>query len=212
MARYVQDVVLNKPNDFVFFMMNDWLQKNSFKASTWKGESVYRRGDGFFEGFRYLKYSYANGVIHLEAWMKGPFGGEQGLTGAWGWAVKAGYKNSITQLITLLQQSIPQPVNPAPNADGTPSDAPVQNVIPVQTVNNTSSATLALIFGILSIVLCWTIFSIIFGCVSIISYRSGKGSTKAGMAKAGLICSIVGMCLYVVMLVLNILLTFMAVV
>lgn len=207
MARYVQNVMLNKPNDFVFFMMNDWLQKNSFKASTWKGESVYRRGDGFFEGFRYLKYSYENGTIHLEAWMKGPFGGEQGLTGAWGWAIKAGYKSSIEQLITLLQQSIPQPVNPAPNADGTPSAAPVQNVVPVQTVNNTGSATISLIFGILSIVLCWSILSIICGCVGIISYRSGKGSTKAGMAKAGKICSIVGMCLYAVLLIFSVLLT-----
>lgn len=212
MARYVQDVVLNKPNDFVFFMMNDWLQKNSFKTSTWKGESVYRRGDGFFEGYRYIKYSYANGVIHLEAWLKGPFGGEQGLTGVWGWAVKIGYKDSLEKLVSLLQQSIPQPVNQDVNPDGTPSSAPAQNVIPVQTVDNTGSATLALIFGILSIVLCWTIFSIVFGCVSIISYRSGKGSTKAGMAKAGLICSIVGMCLYLVMFVLNILLTVMAVV
>lgn len=209
MARYVQDVTLNKPNDFIFFMMNDWLQKNSFKASTWKGESVYRRGDGFFEGFRYMKYSYENGIIHLEAWLKGPFGGEQGLTGAWGWAVKAGYKNSITQLITLLQQSIPQPVNSAANADGTPSDAPVQNVIPVQTVNNTGSATRALVFGILSIVLCWTIFSIVFGCFGIISYRSGKGSTKAGIAKGGMICSIIGMCLYVVLLILNVFLAAM---
>lgn len=210
MARYVQDVVLNKPNDFVFFMMNDWLQKNSFKASTWKGESVYRRGDGFFEGFRYIKYSYMNGTFHLEAWMKGPFGGEQDLTGVWGWAVKSGYKNSISQLITLLQQSIPQPVGQTMNADGSPASG--QNVIPVQTVDNTSSATLSLVMGILSIVFCWTIFSIIFGCVGIISYRSGKGSSKAGMAKAGMICSIVGMCLYLVLFVLNIFLTVMSVV
>jgi len=205
MARYVQDVVLNKPNDFVFFMMNDWLQKNSYKTSTWKGESVYRRGDGFFEGFRYIKYSYQNGTFHLEAWLKGPLGGEQGLTGAWGWAIKIGFKNSIDQLISLLQQAIPQPVNQNLNADGTP--APAQNVIPVQTVNNTSSATLSLVFGILSIVLCWTIFSIVFGCVGIISYRSGKGSTKAGMAKAGMICSIVGMSIYLLLFILNFLLT-----
>ena len=28
MARYVRDLVLNKPDDFVQFMMNDYLQKN----------------------------------------------------------------------------------------------------------------------------------------------------------------------------------------
>ena len=30
MARYVKELVLNKPDDFVQFIMNDYLQKNSF--------------------------------------------------------------------------------------------------------------------------------------------------------------------------------------
>ena len=38
MARYVRDLVLNKPDDFVQFMMNDFLRKNSFVMSDWKGE------------------------------------------------------------------------------------------------------------------------------------------------------------------------------
>ena len=33
MARYVRDLVLNKPDDFVQFMMNDFLRKNSFVMS-----------------------------------------------------------------------------------------------------------------------------------------------------------------------------------
>ena len=101
-ARYTQDVVLNKPDDFVYFMMNDYLQKNGFSMSDWKGEPAYRAGDGFFEGYKYMKWSYANGVFHLEAWLKGTFGGEMGLDGFVGYMMKKPFKDNLTQLISLL--------------------------------------------------------------------------------------------------------------
>lgn len=207
MARYTQDVVLNKPDDFVIFMMNDYLQKESFSQSDWKGAPAYRRGDGFIEGFRYLTWGYSNGVLHLEAWLKGPLGGEQDLSGFWGWAVKAAYRSSLEELIKLLHQEIPQPTA----ASGTAPDntAPVQNVVTVQTSNNTKAATLALVLGIVSIVASFLIPLIGFVCgfFAIMFYRSGKGSTSAGQAKAGRVCGIIGICLAGVMYVLNIVLT-----
>ena len=81
MARYVKDLVLNKPEDFVTFIMNDYLQKNQFVVSEWKGEPAYRTGDALIEGYKYLKWSYENGTLHLEAWMKSTFGKEMGLDG-----------------------------------------------------------------------------------------------------------------------------------
>ena len=70
MARYVRELVLNKPDDFVSFMMNDYLQKNKFSMSDWKGEPAYRAGDAMMEGYKYLKWSYSNGTLHVEAWLK----------------------------------------------------------------------------------------------------------------------------------------------
>ena len=58
MARFTRDLVLNKPDDFVQFIMNDFLQKNQFEMSDWKGEAAYRAGDAMVEGFKYLKWSY----------------------------------------------------------------------------------------------------------------------------------------------------------
>lgn len=55
MARYVREVVLNKPEDFVQFIMNDYLQKNGFVMSDWKGEPAFRAGDPALEGYKYLK-------------------------------------------------------------------------------------------------------------------------------------------------------------
>ena len=55
MARYTYDLVLNKPEDFVQFVMNDFLQKNRFETADYNGEAVYRAGDPMVEGYKYLK-------------------------------------------------------------------------------------------------------------------------------------------------------------
>lgn len=197
MARYIQDVYLGKPDDFVHFMMNDYLQKNGFSMSDWKGEPAYRAGDPMLEGYKYLKWSYVNGNFHLEAWMKGTFGGEWDLDGFVGCAQKGPYKNNLNQLIATLQQELPRMdmQNGAANsADG--ASAPVApTVIPVQTVDNHKAATLSLVFGILSLVFCCSpIFSIIFAVLAFSQSRMGQGSSKANLAKAGKICAIVGLC------------------
>lgn len=230
MARFTQDVVLNKPDDFVFFMMNDFLQKNGYTMSDWKGEPAYRAGDGFVEAYKYLKWSYNGGVFHLEAWLKGSFGGEWNLDGFVGCLVKKPYKESLMQLIELLQQTIPQPTYvhtdaPATNeasatndastqsdaATSTSANGTVQNPnpapIPVKTVDNYKAAQQALIFGILSLVLCWSpIFCIIMVVLAFTRARMGQGSSKANLAKSGKICAIVALCLMIVFFVVNLLL------
>lgn len=48
MARYIREVELNKPDDFVQFIMTDFLNKHGFKLVEFQGERLYRVGDGFF--------------------------------------------------------------------------------------------------------------------------------------------------------------------
>lgn len=205
MARYIRDVVLNKPDDFVSFIMNDYLQKNGFSMSDWKGEPAFRAGDPMMEGYKFLKWSYVNGVFHLEAWLKGTFGGEWNLNGFVGIMMKKPYRENLERLVTILQQSIPQPVggNPGP-ASGQPGAGPMPSVIPVQTVDNSNYATQALIFGILSVVMCWSLlFCVIFACLAFSRARMGAGSSKANLASTGKILSIVGVCLALVLFVLS---------
>ena len=45
MARWTRDEVLNQPDDFVQFMMEDFLTKNGFKKKTHKGQEVWQEGD-----------------------------------------------------------------------------------------------------------------------------------------------------------------------
>ena len=215
MARYIQDIYLGKPDDFVHFIMNDYLKKNGFTMSDWKGEPAYRAGDPMFEGYKYLKYSYINGQFHLEAWLKGTFGGEWDLEGFVACAQKGPYKKNLNQLSATLQQELPQAdmqaavaSNANGSADGAAPIAP--NVIQVQTVDNHNAATLSLVFGILSIATCCSLlFSIIFCVLGLSQARMGQGSSKANLAKAGKICSIVGVSLsgvfWLLSMVLNVL-------
>ena len=172
MARFVKDLVLNKPEEFVTFVMNDYLQKNQFSMSDWKGEPAYRAGDAMLEGYKYLNWSYVNGTLHLEAWLKGTAGKEWDLDGFVAVAQKKPYKTSLEQLFTALQQDIPEGQD-------------VTQAVPVKTVDNTGAATAGLVLGILSVLFVWSpIISILLAAVGISRARMGIGSSKAGMAKA----------------------------
>lgn len=202
MARYSKDLVLNKPEEFVTFIMNDYLQKNQFSMSDWKGEPAYRAGDAAMEGYKYLSWSYSNGTLHLEAWMKGTFGGEWNLDGFVGCLQKKPYKESLEKLFEALQQDIPE---------GQSAEQTVQQAIPVQTVDNSGAATQALVFGILTVVFAfiWPLISIIFACLGFQRARMGSGSSKANLAKAGKVLTIIGLVLAIVIWVLNVVVSVM---
>lgn len=215
MARFVRDLVLNQPDDFVHFIMNDYLQKNQFIMADWKGEPAYRAGDAMLEGYKYLKWFYSNGTFHLEAWMKGTAGGEWDLDGFVGCMAKKPYKESLEQLFVTLQQPVPAPQRaqgmPNPQGmQGVPNPQGQQGVpnpqpIPVYTVDNTKAATMALTFGILSLAFCWIpIAGIILACLGMSRARMGSGSSKAGRAKTGKILCIVGLVLAIVLWIANI--------
>ncbi len=210
MARYVKELTLNKPEDFVQFIMNDYLRKNSFVMADWKGEPAYRTGDAMMEGYKYLKWYYNNGVFHLEAWMKGTFGGEWNLDGFVGTLQKKPYRESLEQLFEALKQPLPMEQGMAAGQGGMPGNPgqPYQNVVPVHTVDNSGAATMGLVFGILSIVFAFLvpIVSILLACLGFSRARMGAGSRKAGQAKAGKILCIIGIIAAIVMWGLSILL------
>ena len=198
MARYIKELVLNKPEDFVSIMMNDYQQKNKFAMSDWKGEPAYRAGDAMMEGYKYLKWSYSNGTLRIEAWLKGSFGKEMGLEGFVATLQKKPFRQSLEQLYSALQQDIP---------NGQESGA----AIPVQTVDNSGAATMALVFGIISVILAfiWPLGAIICAVLGYSRARMGSGSSKAGQAKAGQVLSIIGVVIAFIMWILNVVLLFL---
>lgn len=101
MGRYVKDIQLDKPIDVVSMVMDDFVYHNQFSRTDWNGEMVYYLKDGH-GGDRYMKWSYAAGELHVEAWLKNPFGGEMDLDGVGGGASRREYKKSMDELIRRL--------------------------------------------------------------------------------------------------------------
>lgn len=209
MAKYVKHLVLNKPGSFVQFMMNDYLTKNGFVSADWKGQPVFRGGDGIMEGYKYMNWSYSNGILQVEAWIRGTTGKEVGLDGFVGCLQKKPFKNSLEQLFTLLQQDLPE--GQMQNAENQGQEATPQP-IPVVTVDNTKAATTSLVCGIICCVLAFILplFSVIVGAIGFMQARLGMGSSKAGMAKAGKVLLIIGVVLAVIIWVLNFITTMYA--
>lgn len=112
MARYIREVELKQPEDFVQYIMTDFLSKQGFRLEEFKGELVYRAGGGLVEIPKFLVWGYQNGVFHVEAWTRncwlpGVYGGENAMTGFMGCIPKSAYKNDIEELIGLLFQPLP---------------------------------------------------------------------------------------------------------
>ena len=112
MSRYIRNEAIGKPADFVDFIMSDFLQKYGFTLVKINGEMVYQKGKGLFEMPQYFSYRYANGIFHIEAWVKfawlpGVYGKEKDLSGVVGSIPKKAYKESIDELIRVLYQPLP---------------------------------------------------------------------------------------------------------
>ncbi|NLL78350.1 MAG: DUF4190 domain-containing protein [Clostridiales bacterium] len=205
MARYVRDEQINKPDDFVAFIMNDFLTKHGFTQKEVKGEVVWQDGVGMLAPPKFFKYSYVNGVVHIEAWMKtawlpGVYTGENAMTGFIGAVPKSAYKKSVEELISLLYQPLPSD-NAYMNAQ--PMGGAGQPIM-VQGVDNSRYATMGLVFSLIALLGLITnpILGLLFAVMGIVYGNKAKTSSKKGMAKAGFIIGIIGTVIFSILTIL----------
>lgn len=209
MARWIRDEQIGKPDDFVQYIMQDFLQKNNFKQKELNGELVWQEGTGTLTPPKFLKYSYANGVIHIEAWMKtawlpGVYSGENAMTGFVGAVPKKMYKSSLEQLVQLLYQPLPSDYNGAGSA-GMPTQSMQGQPVYVQGVDNEKYATMSLIFSLIGFLgICIPIVGVIFGSLGIVWGNKAKTSSKASLAKVALVLGIIAVIISVVVWILSI--------
>lgn len=219
MARYIRDVQINKPNDFVEYMVNDFLTKHGFRLVEFKGQTIYRAGGGMIEIPKFLVWSYQNGMFHIEAWTRnvwlpGVYGRENAMTGFLAAVPKGIYKQDIEQFLGLLFQAIPSDgQGNGPVSGGQSGQNPMQSggqpvapqTVYVQGVDTSRYAIMGLVTGIIGVVTSCLWIGIIFSVMGIIYGRKGQTSSKKGMATAGLVCGIVGAALFAIMVMLSIL-------
>lgn len=102
MGRYIKDVEINQPIDVVSMLMEDYVYHNRFSRTDWNGEMVFYLKDKHGRE-RYMKWSYAGGVFHVEAWLKNIFGNEMDLDGAGGGASRREFRMSMDALVAAMK-------------------------------------------------------------------------------------------------------------
>ncbi|HJD23574.1 MAG TPA: DUF4190 domain-containing protein [Firmicutes bacterium] len=127
--RYAVDFNTGKPDDFIRFVSEDFLRKEGFALVTYRGESVWKKGQGLLTAPQFIKLQYAGGAVHLEAWIKwavlpGVYCGEMGLDGAMGFAVKAALRKRVDMLVALLYQPANISAQPAAPVGAVPVPPP----------------------------------------------------------------------------------------
>jgi len=210
--RYVKDLVLNISTADVENAIQGYLRGNDFNFVSEKGEDYYKTG-GVMLPLRGFKYSYQDGVLHLEAWA-GKIGKELNIgDGKFvGSVVKVPYYNSILNLMATLEDvklAYPQSNNQVPFQSQTPNQAQsdAQNQAPVfmqqpqansqatsavlNEVNNANNrnAKIAFWLSIASLILMFASkFSLLVNIASYtLAIKYGLKSQKSGLAVAAIV-------------------------
>lgn len=108
MARYLKEIELGIAPEKVEEIMVDFIQKNEFYKTTWKGESCYTADVSIVKEVQFMKYNYENGVLHFEAWLRDGTSKEQGLTGMGAMDLKKPYLEAVLSLLGRCIQESPQ--------------------------------------------------------------------------------------------------------
>lgn len=212
MSRYIADYTINKPDDLIKFIAEDFLTKEGFRQTVYKGETVWKKGVGAVSAPQFIKLQYGQGNVHLEAWIKSF--GEHGVTGFYGALPKSELNSRVQTLVRLLSQEIPATQAPIPTgataADSFAKESPTPAPVPVAVHNPTNKATISIITGILSILtsLFIPLIGVILGIIAISTGRVGKQSTAKGLASAGFVTGIIGLVISAAIWILNFVLSF----
>ena len=117
MARYQKSIPTNMDPNQLFTIAQNFLQSKGYTYQTYKGENLFRKGEGFLTAPRFIKVSSAQGCIVVEAWIKmtilpGLFIGEFDINGFYGAATNGPIKEVVRQLEALLYSSAQQQQQP----------------------------------------------------------------------------------------------------
>jgi len=113
MARYVNDIPTGMTAEEAGRVATDYLTGEGFTYRDERGEMAWRKGTGTATIPQFVVVQPGQGVVHIEAWVSGVallpgvYGGEQDLTGFYGWAIKGALKKRIAELEQRLAAGAP---------------------------------------------------------------------------------------------------------
>ncbi|MDO8964818.1 MAG: DUF2510 domain-containing protein [Coriobacteriia bacterium] len=113
MSRYVNDLVTGLGAERTGQVASQYLSSEGFTYRDERGEMVWRKGTGAATIPQFLKFEPREGAVRIEAWVSmvalvpGVYGGEQDLTGFYGWAIKGALKKRVAELERRLTAEAP---------------------------------------------------------------------------------------------------------
>jgi len=125
MSRYVSEVATGVSAAQAGQVASDYLTSEGFTYADERGEMVWRKGIGAVAIPQFVTVTPREGAVHVEAWVSGValvpgvYGGEQDLSGFYGWAIKSQLKKRVAELERRLGAGAPagavaQPVQQTP--------------------------------------------------------------------------------------------------
>ena len=116
-GRYIKDIELHLPDNEIEEEIKHFLQSWDFYPTVWKEESCfcadYKDLNGMGSNIESLKRMYffksvyANGILHIEAWVRDGKNAETGITGAYNFMMKRPYLYQITTFENTLINKLP---------------------------------------------------------------------------------------------------------
>lgn len=107
MARYIRDFHTSVDIQTIHAQISQYLQSEGYEYIEYDGENVFKKGQGFWCGPTFFKFSYYNDVVRMETWMKyaffpGVYVGELDLDGFVACLVKGPWKARVANLERML--------------------------------------------------------------------------------------------------------------
>ena len=99
--RFVKDISLNVPAEDVEGLMQNFLSENRFYRTDWNGEACWAADRGICEKYQLFLYSYKNGTLHIEAWLRAGKTEEYSLNG---WGAMSDRKTYLEQMVRLIER------------------------------------------------------------------------------------------------------------
>ncbi len=123
MARYVKDYTHYADPQASFEAVQQYLTSEGYEYIEYNGENVFKKGHGLLVAPRFIKVSFYQGAVRIEAWMKyallpGVYCGEIGLTGFFGSAVRGPLEDVVANLERMFVNSGSVPIQGAYTPQG----------------------------------------------------------------------------------------------
>lgn len=103
MSRFMKDVYLGCPDEAVEKVVQDYLFRNRFHETQWNGKSIWGADSICAPNYRLFDYSYQNGNLHIEAFLRHGKSGELDLNG---WEAMGDRKAYLESIVFLLQEIV----------------------------------------------------------------------------------------------------------